>query len=119
MKNILELDGSLQAPINDDGDELAEHFHKAYSMLLTYALRDKYDGSLRALRCQPPVAKTRCIILTTICHIEGSGFSSSCTNASQLFMCYAHIRDVPPNRFGKIRLMAHSIFYSARTPSAT
>ena len=58
VHNIMELDGFRQAPVNyDDDDDLPEHFHKAYSIVITPAIGYKDYSSPCALRCQLPYHK--------------------------------------------------------------
>ena len=57
MQNDMELDGFRQAPVNDDGNYFPEHPHKSYSMVLAYALGDKYYVVPSALHFQLPCRK--------------------------------------------------------------
>ena len=50
MQNIIQIVEVLKAPVNVDNDDLPEHLHKAYDVVLPAALGYKDDGSPRALR---------------------------------------------------------------------
>ena len=65
------------------------------------------------------VVNTIYMISATIYHLEGLGFSSSCSTLSHISKCSYCILNGPPAQFGQAYLTSHSISSLTGTPSDT